>query len=284
MEKKANFSSKESRHSILPPRDLQCVWVSAGLLAYKLCKYNFDCERCPLDWELRNVPLDSLRDRPLPERTTEPKPLFREDPSVFQIKESLFYHPGHTWLKVERADQVRVGLDPFVGRLVEGVKVVVLPLSGTRGIRGDNLCSIILEHGILQISLPISGLILSVNPRLKDHPELVCSDPLGEGYLVTVKPKNLQRDQKYLLTGEAACQWYQREWERFKEGIVSELRSEPEKIGTTLQDGGICLNDIKQLIPPNRFLQVVRAFLRNRGQNHFQNKFKRETILSLHPE
>ncbi len=284
MEKKANVSPNEIRQSIPLPRDLQCVWVSAGLVAYKLCKYNFECERCPLDWELRNVPLDPLRDRPVPERTTEPKPLLREDPSLLEIKESLFYHPGHTWVKVERADQVRVGLDPFVGRLIEGVKVVVLPLSGTRGVRGDNLCSIILEHGILQISSPISGLILSVNPKLKDHPELVCSDPLDEGYLLTVKPKNLQRDQKYLLTGEAACQWYRREWERFKEAIVSELHNEPNKTSLTLQDGGICLNDIKPLIPPNRFLHLVHGFLRQGEENMLPMRTKREPPFPFYHE
>ncbi len=261
MEKKENRLLHQPSHPFSLAQDLQCVWVRAGLLSYKLCKYNFECERCPLDWELRNLSVESA----LPLGSLGAT--LREEASLFQIKESLFYHPGHTWVKVEKVDEVRVGLDPFLGRLLEGVKVVVLPLSGTRGVRGENLCSIIFEEGIVQITFPVSGLILSVNPKLKDHPELLCTDPFEEGFLLTLKPKNLQRDQKYLMTGEEASFWAQREWERFKEIILSELRCHQHQAERTMQDGAMDLNEIKHLLPPNRFLHLVNCFLRG-GEPH----------------
>jgi len=181
---------------------------------------------------------------------------------ALNIRKSLFYHPGHTWVKVEKADEVRIGIDSFLGKMIGRVKVIVLPLSGGRCLQGENLCSIIQEEGILHMVFPVSGSILSVNQKLKDQPELVKKDPFGEGFLLTLKPKSLQRDQKHLFFGEAAFSWYQKELERFKTAAVSELYGEG-RVGMTMQDGGIRLRDIKRLLGPERYIQLVRAYLRN---------------------
>ena len=49
MDKKKNY------YQLIPKKELKCVWMTAGLLSYKLCKYDLQCEKCPLDWELRNL-------------------------------------------------------------------------------------------------------------------------------------------------------------------------------------------------------------------------------------
>ncbi len=282
MDKKVLTSLKRVNPSPPSPQDLRCIWVSAGLLSYKLCKYNFECDRCPLDWELRNLSLAPGAEGSALGSSSVSKSLIRQEPSLFEIKESLFYHPGHTWLKVERADQVRVGLDPFLGRLLEGVRVVVLPLSGSRGVRGENLCSLIFEEGIVQTVFPISGLILFVNPKLKDNPELVFRDPLGEGFLLSLRPKNLQRDQRRLLPGEEALGWYQREWERFKETLTSEVRQEQQRLGVTMQDGEMSLSEIKRLIGLGRFIHLVNVFLRQGEQPSAPTKPKPTLLLQPH--
>ena len=209
-----------------------------------------------------------------------------EDLSLLDIKGFLFYHPGHTWVKVEKADEVRIGLDYFLGKMIGKVKVIELPLSGRNFAQGENLCSIIQEEGVLHIVFPVSGSVLSVNQKLKDRPELITEDPLGEGFLLTMDPKNLQRDQKYLFFGDAALSWYQRELERFKRAVISELhhgqdpyRSAPIRgkmfkaaviselhhgrgsVGMTMQDGEINFRDIKRSIGPERYIQMVSIFL-----------------------
>jgi hypothetical protein len=166
------------------------------------------------------------------------------------------------------------------------VKVIVLPLSGGRFLQGETLCSIIQEEGILRIVFPVSGSILSVNQKLKDQPELVTKDPLGEGFLLTLKPKNLQRDQKHLFYGEAALSWHQKELERFKTAIVSELSPDQNGLGITMQDGEIRLGDIEKLIDTERYIQLVSTFLR-KGEKGFHDKkgisdtVPLKTVLSL---
>jgi acetyl-CoA synthetase len=190
------------------------------------------------------------------------------------IDGSLFYHPGHTWVKVEKADEVRIGLDYFLGKIIGKVKAIVLPLSGRKFAEGENLCSIIQEEGILHIVFPVSGSILSVNQNLKDQPELITKDPLGAGFLLTLKPKNLQREQEHLFFGETAVSWHQKEMERFKTAVISELYGQVGA-GITMQDGETNLRDSKKLIDPERYIQLVSTFLRMGEKSFSPSQYKK---------
>lgn len=280
---------KKSYYQLIPKEDLKCVWMTAGLLTYKLCKYNMQCEKCPLDWELRNLsaapPTGAAASQERKQANAEPaRPAatwrkerpgsvhLTEDAFRSNIHRSLFYHPGHTWVKVEKTDEVRIGLDSLLGKMIGKVKVIVLPLPGARCLQGENLCSIIEEEGILHMVSPVSGSILTVNQKLRDQPDLVTRDPLGEGFLLTLKPKNLQRDQKHLFFGEAALSWYQKELERFKTAVVSELSTDQKRLGMTMQDGEIRLGEIEKLMDTERYIQLVSNFLRRgeKGEHLFR--------------
>ena len=48
-------SPKKEGYPLIPDQSVKCIWMTAGLISYKLCKYDLQCEKCPLDWELRNL-------------------------------------------------------------------------------------------------------------------------------------------------------------------------------------------------------------------------------------
>ncbi len=279
MENKMSSSQKQEGYSLISKNDLKCVWMTAGLLTYKLCKYNLQCEKCPLDWELRNLSstpsfdstasvgvnqsdLQETLPTPLPNQASEKEPEGVEDRSPLTVRYSLFYHPGHTWVKVEGSEEVRIGIDQFLAATMGKVNAVLLFRSRRRCTQGEILGSIIQEEGMLHIVSPVSGTILSFNPNLKDHPDLVRQDPLGEGYLLTLRPKHLQREQENFIFGEAAAIWCRKEWERLKEELISELPRGQERLGLTMQDGGFRLRVAKEFIGPERYLQLINAFLR----------------------
>ena len=85
--------------------DQACVWMRAGLVAWKLCDRGFACETCPLEAALRPGMPASRPDHPADRR----------------------YAPCHTWV-LPRGDQVRVGLDHFAATLLcRPGSVVLLP-------------------------------------------------------------------------------------------------------------------------------------------------------------
>ncbi len=181
------------------------------------------------------------------------------------LNNSLFYHLGHTWVKREGEDEVKIGMDHFIGSMIEGVHVVLLPPPMNQRVRGESLCQIIQDGGILDMVSPVSGWVLSINPRLRDHPELIRQDPYGEGFLLTMKPKDFQNDQKYLIKGEGIISWYQKEWERLKETMISELDYEDQRLGITLQDGRLMSKEIIDLVGAERWIRVLNRFLRDGG-------------------
>ena len=49
---------------------------------------------------------------------------------------------------------------------------------------------------------PISGTVEEVNEELLDSPELINADPYGKGWIVKIKPKNLEDELENLLNAE----------------------------------------------------------------------------------
>jgi len=272
MNKKIDSQKKDEGYTILPKNELKCIWMTAGLISYKLCKYNLQCDQCPLDWELRNASIDHIEDleqkglERLKQSTSIKQEKQERSPKeeVTDIKGYLFYHSGHTWIKVEKADEVCIGIDQFLAKLLRGVRVIILPQPKRRGIYGENLCSVIQDGGILNIISPINGMIISINQKLKEHPDLICKDPLEEGFLLKMKPKDFQQDQKHLFYGEEAYTWCKKEWERFKETIISEIPLDlnQKEVGITMQDGGMTLREIKNFIEPSKYTRLLNNFLR----------------------
>ncbi len=268
MDKKTCSNKKNEGYTIIPEREIKCVWMTAGLISYKLCKYNLQCDRCPLDRELRNIPPEdieeSVRFDPGTPLNGEGSEVQSSKEELINVKRSLFYHAGHTWIKFEKYDEVRVGIDHFLAKLLRGVQVIILPMPKRRGVYGETLCSIIQEGGILNVIFPINGIVLEVNQKLKDYPQLICKDPLKDGFLLTMRPKDFQQDQKHLFYGEYAFDWCKKEWERFKETAISKIPSDPNKrkVGITMQDGEITIKEIKNLIEPIKYTQLLDNFLR----------------------
>ncbi len=79
-----------------------------------------------------------------------------------------------------------------------------------------------------------------------------------------MKPKNFQRDQKSFLFGEEALSWYKEEWRRLREMVISDLANNPNRrqLGITMQDGGVIIPELKTLMEPSRYIQLVNHFLR----------------------
>jgi hypothetical protein len=49
-----NFKQKRNAaYRLIPESKKKCVWMEAGLVSYKICDRNFECESCPLDYGLR---------------------------------------------------------------------------------------------------------------------------------------------------------------------------------------------------------------------------------------
>jgi Glycine cleavage H-protein len=114
--------------------------------------------------------------------------------------------------------------------------------------QGEYCAHIIQEDYILPVVSPLSGLIQAINPRLKKKPELITDDPKGYGWLLTVRPENLESDLKNLLFGRRAFLWYQQEEKELLARTDLLLKQSPQTVGPTMQDGGVRITRLRDIL------------------------------------
>lgn len=103
--------------------------------------------------------------------------------------ENLKYTKEHEWVRIE-GDEAVVGITEFAqGELGDIVYVEIEAVDKPLG-AGDVFGSVEAVKTVSDLFLPVSGTITEVNPKLNDNPELVNSDPYGEGWMVKMKLDN----------------------------------------------------------------------------------------------
>ncbi|ULH14502.1 glycine cleavage system protein GcvH [Deinococcus sp. KNUC1210] len=94
----------------------------------------------------------------------------------------LKYAPSHEWLK----DDGTVGISDFAQDQLGDVVYVELPEVGREVSAGETLAVVESVKTASDIYAPASGTITAVNDALSGTPELVNSDPYGEGWLFKI--------------------------------------------------------------------------------------------------
>jgi glycine cleavage system H protein len=253
----ASMIRKNKSYPLIPEEERKCIWMTTGFISYKLCDRNYHCEICPFDQAIKNEESGEGYFQEREDDWTEGS--IKSDPSA-RINGSIFYHPDHCWAKVENPEKVRVGIDDLVTQLMTNVKVVILPQVGSFTRQGECYAHVIQEDYILPVISPLSGSIQTANSRLKKEPELITDDPRGDGWLITIKPGNLESDLKNLLFGRKARSWYQREEKEIIARTDLMLKHDPQAVGPTMQDGGVrisCLHDMLNTVNSKQRVQIL---------------------------
>ena len=118
----------------------------------------------------------------------------------------LKYTPEHEWLLVE-GDVATVGITAYAAEKLGDVVFVELPEEGSDVTAGRVVGEIESTKSVGELFAPVDGIVAEANSAVVDAPELVNSDPFGEGWLVKVRftelPDNLLSYDEYAaLTGE----------------------------------------------------------------------------------
>jgi glycine cleavage system H protein len=98
----------------------------------------------------------------------------------------LRYTKDHEWVRVD-GDQATVGVTDFAATQLGDVVFVDLPASGRQVDQHATFGVVESVKAVSDLFAPIGGEVVEVNPALSDHPELVNSDPYGEGWMIRLR-------------------------------------------------------------------------------------------------
>jgi glycine cleavage system H protein len=108
-----------------------------------------------------------------------------------EFPDDLRYTSEHEW--VRRQDGVlRVGITAYAQEALGDVVYVTLPEAGTAVTGGQPLGEVESTKSVSDVYAPMTGRVTARNDALNSSPELVNSDPYGEGWLVEIEPEDPQ--------------------------------------------------------------------------------------------
>ncbi|CAE6766457.1 glycine cleavage system protein GcvH [Nitrospira defluvii] len=101
------------------------------------------------------------------------------------IPSNLRYHQEHEWVRAE-GQQATVGISHFAQDALGDIVFIDLPKVGAKVTAGQQIGEVESTKTTSTIYTPVSGTITKINADLKDHPEVVNSDPYGKGWMVVI--------------------------------------------------------------------------------------------------
>ena len=107
--------------------------------------------------------------------------------SDLEYPAGLRYTAEHEWVR-EEGNVVRIGITAFAQEALGDVVYVSLPGVGDTVTAGDTCGEVESTKSVSDLYAPVSGEVTAVNPALDATPELVNSDPYGEGWMYELRP------------------------------------------------------------------------------------------------
>ena len=101
----------------------------------------------------------------------------------------LLYTKDHEWANF-KDNEVVIGITDYAQSQLGDVIFIELPEVGVELTLGDAFGEVEAVKAVSELYAPISGTITAVNEELEDSPDIVNSDPYGDGWLIKVIPSN----------------------------------------------------------------------------------------------
>jgi glycine cleavage system H protein len=116
------------------------------------------------------------------------------------IPKDLRYHQEHEWVRVS-GTQATIGISHFAQDALGDIVFIDMPKVGAVVKAGQQIGEVESTKTTSTIYTPVSGTVVKINADLKDHPEVVNSDPYGKGWMVVVDLSSVSEVEK-LMTAE----------------------------------------------------------------------------------
>jgi glycine cleavage system H protein len=102
------------------------------------------------------------------------------------VPDDLRYTAEHEWIRGE-SGTVRVGITDYAQEALGDVVYVSLPEQGASVSKGAAVGEVESTKSVSDIFAPVSGTVAARNEKLDEQPELINSDPYGEGWMFEIE-------------------------------------------------------------------------------------------------
>jgi len=125
----------------------------------------------------------------------------------YEVPEGLYYTKDFEWVKVE-GDKVRVGVTDYAQKQLREIVYAELPSPGTTIKQKEPYGTVESVKSVSDLVGSVSGTIEEVNTEVESKPEVLNEEPYGKGWLLIIKPSNLQAELANLMDHNQAVEWH----------------------------------------------------------------------------
>jgi glycine cleavage system H lipoate-binding protein len=268
---------KTGLHTIIPEKESHCVWMDAGLVNYKLCDKNFECETCPFDRVMRTqhhpfseraaIQSDAGAMHVAPHDASEK--IFRdvmhsltEPLRRTKLPDDRLYFSNHSWLQRLDDGRCRIGVNDFLARFLDPVMAAVVVNSSSRIEKNSPFAWFIRDDQTYTIHSSISGMVTETNTVLSSKPSLITRDPYESGWIVSLMPNAPSEEPVRYYTAEEYRIRLDHDIHKVESILTTTLSKQRKEIGTSMFDGGVRVETIEQFIGEKRYVQLLNRLLR----------------------
>jgi glycine cleavage system H protein len=108
-----------------------------------------------------------------------------------EIPGDLKFAPSHEWVRVEDDGTITVGISGHAQEQLGDLVFVETPEIDRACTAEEGIAVVESVKAASDIYAPVTGTVIDANPQLADNPELVNSDPYGQGWLFKIKPDDV---------------------------------------------------------------------------------------------
>ena len=105
------------------------------------------------------------------------------------VPEDLHYSKDHEWVRVD-GDQAIIGITDYAQNSLGDVVYVELPKADDQFAANEAFGSVESVKAVSEVFTPIAGMVVKINEALADEPEIVNSDPYGNGWMIRLRMSN----------------------------------------------------------------------------------------------
>jgi glycine cleavage system H protein len=127
-----------------------------------------------------------------------------------EIPNDLLYTIEHEWVRLKN-NRATVGVTDFAQGQLGDVVFVELPVEGTELAKESTFGVVESVKTVSDIYAPVTGKVMAVNKNLESQPELVNSDPYGQGWMIEIEFSNSSPEQSLLSADQYREQYKSQE-------------------------------------------------------------------------
>lgn len=222
-----------------------CIHHMKGRIEFRMCHNSYHCGNCDFD--------QYFYDQYSVHAVVRPVEAFNI--KGFRIPQGYYFHPGHTWIKIEQDATVRVGIDDFALRLLGPLDRIEAPLMGREVKQNRAGISLFRGKNHAKVLSPVTGVVTAVNPELRETGRMANHAPYSNGWVMMVKPDSLREDLKNLMIQDETHDFMGKQIDRLYEEIEAVA-------GPLVADGGYLSDDIVGNIPQFSWEKLAKIFLK----------------------